>query len=273
MRTILVAFLIIAPILPAIGQDQAAPSYVASPIRRNADASNRSTGFRPGGFFMNGGTIRQIFQIAYPSQAQDPIGAPEWMLTERYDMTVRFDGTPTPEQNAAIFREIFADQLKLRAHYETRDAPTYTMVLARADGRLPPAVRRLEVDCDSLMAAARRGESVPALPPSASGAPACGDQFGNGSITSGGMRMDRLAGAIRNVAGRLIIDKTGLVGFYEFSLEWAPQRPPSSDAPADTRPNIFTAIQEQLGLKLEASTSPVQVVVIDHIERPSEGQR
>jgi uncharacterized protein (TIGR03435 family) len=95
------------------------------------------------------------------------------------------------------------------------------------------------------------------------------DKVGTGSYVSGGVAMPQLARGIRNVAGRMIIDKTGLDGFYEFSLEWAPAGPPAPDAPADNRPNIFTALQEQLGLKLEPSTTRVPVVVIDRIERPT----
>lgn len=195
-----------------------APSYVASPMRRTVDDTNRSTGFRPGSFVMNGGTIRSIFQLAYPSEAAEPIGAPAWMMTDRYDLLVRFETErPTSAELQAIFREIFATQLKLKAHYERRETPTYSLVPARSDGRLAPGVRKLDVDCDARREAARR-------------------------------------------------DKTGLDGFYEFSLKWA-SGPAAATASPDT-PNIFTAFQEQLGLKLEPSTTAVEVVVIDQIERP-----
>ena len=247
-----------------------APPYVASPMRKTVDDTNRSTGFRPGSFVMNGGTIRQIFQVAYPSEAADPIGAPNWMMTERFDLVVRFDSErPTPEQMQAIFREIFATQLKLKAHYERRDTPTYSMVLARSDGRLGPSVRKLDVDCDLRRDAARRGEPVPSLPPAANGIAACQSTVGNGTVLSGGMRLTQLAQTVRNPAGRLIVNKTGLDGFYEFSLTYA-SGPSSAVAPPDSPPNIFTAFQEQLGLKLEPSTTSVEVVVIDHIERPQE---
>ena len=238
------------------------PSYVASPMRRTVDETNRSTGFRPGSFVMNGGTIRQIFQLAYPSEAADPIGAPAWMMTERYDLVVRFDKERLESgEGIAIFREIFATQLKLKAHYERRDTPTYSMVVARSDGKLGPGVRKLDVDCDALRDAARRGDPVPSLPPAANGVAACQNKVGNGTVLSGGMRWAQLAATIRNPAGRLIVDKTGLDGFYEFSVTYATVATPDN-------PNIFTAFQEQLGLKLEPSTTSVEVVVIDHIERP-----
>jgi len=216
---------------------------------------------------MTGSTIRQIFLVAYPSEGIDPIGAPDWFTTERYDLTVRFDqGRLPPEQQQAVFREIFATQLKMKVHYERRDAPTYSMVPARGDGRLGPRVRKLETDCDARRDAARRGETVPPLPPASNGAGACDYKVGNGSVLSGGMRFSQLASTVRNPAGRLIVDETGLDGFYEFSLEWAPG--PGDPASPDPRPNIFTAFEEQLGLKLRPSTTSVQVVVIDHVERP-----
>jgi len=243
------------------------PSYVASMMRRTVDDTNRSTGFKPGSFVMNGGTIRSIFQLAYPSEAAEPIGAPAWMMTDRYDLLVRFETErPTSAELQAIFREIFATQLKLKAHYERRETPTYSMVVARSDGRLAPGVRRLDVDCDARREAARRGETVPPLPPAANGVAACVSTLGNGTMLSGGIRWAQLAAAVRNPAGRLIVDKTGLDGFYEFSLKWA-SGPAAATASPDT-PNIFTAFQEQLGLKLEPSTTAVEVVVIDQIERP-----
>ena len=258
-------------IVPAQAPPAASPPYVASPMRKTVDDTVRRTGFRPGGFDMVGGTIRQIFQLAYPSEAADPIGAPDWMNTERFDLTVRFEGTQTlePEQRRTMFQEIFSNQLTLKVHYERRNTPTYDMVVARSDGRLGETVRKLDVDCDALRDAARRGEPFPSLPPAANGTPACQSKVGNGTVRSGGIRFAQLASTIRNPAGRLIVDKTGLAGFYEFSLDYA-SGPASAAGVADDRPNLFTALQEQLGLKLEPSTTAVEVVVIDNIERPRE---
>jgi uncharacterized protein (TIGR03435 family) len=237
-------------------------------MRKTVDDTQRGgTGFRPGNFVMSGGTIRSIFQLAYPSEGVDPIGAPDWLSTERYDLTVRFEQERLPpEQLQAVFREIFATQLKMKVHYERRDTPTYSMVLARADGRLGPGVRKLDVDCDALRDAARRGEPFPKLPPASNGVAACQDKVGNGSIQSGGTQFSQLARQVRNPVGRIIVDETGLKGFYEFTLEWAPG--PAAAASTDQRPNIFTAFEEQLGLRLKPSTTPVEVVVIDHVERP-----
>ena len=268
-RSLLLGQLLIAAAASVYPQTSAPPPYVASPIRKNAEGRQGGTALRPGAFVMTGGTIRSIFQLAYPSEGIDPIGAPDWLSTERFDLTVRFEQERLPlEQQQAVFREIFATQLKMKVHYERRDTPTYTMVVARSDGRLGPGVRKLDTDCDALRDAARRGDKVPELPVAANGVPACQNKVGNGTVRSGGMRFSQLAATVRNPAGRLIVDETGLTGFYEFVFEWAPG--PGDPASPDPRPTIFTAFEEQLGLRLRPSTTPVQVVVIDHVERPQQ---
>jgi uncharacterized protein (TIGR03435 family) len=266
--SLLLGPLVIAAAASVYGQTSAAPPpYVASPMRRNADGIQGGTGFRPGTFVMAGGTIRSIFQLAYPSEGIEAIGAPDWLSTDRFDLTVRFEQERLPpDQVQAVFREIFATQLKMKVHYERRDTPTYSMVVARSDGRLGSGVRKLDTDCDARRDAARRGEKIPELPAAANGVPACQNKVGNGTVQSGGMRFSQLAATVRNPAGRLIVNETGLDGFYEFSLEWAPG--PADAASPDQRPNIFTAFEEQLGLKLRPSTTSVEVVVIDHVERP-----
>jgi uncharacterized protein (TIGR03435 family) len=253
-------------------QEAALPAYTATPIRPTSDPG--STRMTPTGLQMNGGTIGTIFGLAYQSEGGEPLNTPAWWRSERYALTVRFESEPTAEQRQAVMRAIFADQLKLKVHYETRPTPTYDLVIARADGRLGPTFKRLPFDCEafrtSAMEAASRGQAVLPPPRASNGTQGCTTDVGSGRYVSGGVTLAQLAGGIRNPAGRLIIDRTGLAGFYEFSLEWAPAGPaPAPDAPPDTRPNIFTALQEQLGLKLEPSTTPVQVVVIDHIERPT----
>lgn len=253
-------------------QEAPLPVYTATPIRPTPDPG--STRVTPTGLQMTGGTIGTIFGLAYPSEGGEPVNAPDWWRSDRYALTVRFESEPTVEQRQAVMRAIFADQLKLKVHYERRPTPTYDLVLARTDGRLGPTLKRLPFDCDALRTAAqdaaRLGEPFTPPPAASNGAPGCATTNGNGSYISGGVTLAQLARGIRNVAGRLIVDKTGLNGFYEFALEWAPAGPPPSpDTPPDNRPNIFTALQEQVGLRLEPSTTLVQFVVIDHIERPT----
>jgi len=242
-----------------------APGFSAVVIKRNLNPENRRSGFGPGRFVMVGGTFRQIFALAWPSDSADPIGAPDWLSSERYDLTALIDGEPTQEQSVAMWRQLFSERLRLQAHYEDREEASYTLTPARRDGRLPAGMRKLSVDCNAWMAARRKGETVEVLPHPPNDADACTSKMTSNSIASGGMSLKELAFAIRNLAGRPIVVDPALSGFYEFMLTWSRPTDTTVDAPI-----IFTAVQEQLGLKLEPSRSTSRVVVIDHIERPSE---
>jgi uncharacterized protein (TIGR03435 family) len=243
------------------------PAWDAVVIKRNTSGDDSmSAGSRPGGsYVMVNGSMRTLFGNAYPSQSGEIINMPDWFQTERYDLTARMIGNPTLEQRQALWRELFTERMKLKVHYEDREQPTYDLVLARADGRLGPNIKPSQVDCAARSAAAGRGETLPplpAIPPG--GAPACGMMSGPDGVRAGGTT---LAGLARSIpAGRLVIDKTGLNGSYDLTLEFSSRRGP--DAATDDRPTIFTALQEQLGLKLEPSRNPVQFAVIDSVERP-----
>ena len=131
-------------------------------------------------------------------------------------------------------------------------------MLARTDGRVGPQLLRFGGDCAALVAAVRQGREKPELPTPSNGAAACGYGIGPRGLTAGGITMSTFAAAIKGYAGRPVIDKTELAGYYELTLEM------TADVP------VFTAIREQLGLKLEPDRAPLPVVVIDQIERPTE---
>jgi uncharacterized protein (TIGR03435 family) len=164
-----------------------------------------------------------------------------------------------------MLRTLLAERFKFKGHYETREAPIYHLVLANADGRLGPDMKKLDVDCAARSAARARGEALPELAPLPNRMVPCGMSMGGGQLVSGGMTMERLAGSIQGGTGRVIVDKTGLAGDYAFTLTYTSKPGPDSD-----RPSIFTALPEQLGLKLESARGPVRVLVVDNIERPTE---
>jgi len=158
-----------------------------------------------------------------------------------------------------MLRALLADRFKFAAHYETQQRPIYTLVLARADGRLGPQLRHIDIDCATYKpdpdASARTSADAPPCTFRVTGAQ-------TSKMVSGGRTMQQLADSISNEAGRPIFDKTGLTGYYVFTLE--------DDGFNPNGLSIFTALQEQLGLKLESARGPVDVLVIDHIERPTE---
>jgi uncharacterized protein (TIGR03435 family) len=171
-----------------------------------------------------------------------------------------------------MLRSLLEERYALKTHLESRARETYALTLARPDARLGQALRPAETDCKTLTAkAAETGTKDPCGLGSASLAAA------TGSMTVRGLTLEQLAGFVTRDVRRPVVNKTGLVGAFDWTLTWTPQllaRPdldrnrfPAIDP---TGPTIFTALQEQLGLKLASSTENRDVLMIDHIERPSE---
>ena len=248
------------------------PTFDVVSIKRVTDIRNRrSVGQQPGGkFVISGMTIAPAIRSAYPADVSDIVGAPAWMDSETYDLTAQAGRDVPRDQMEAMLRAMLADKFKLLVHYEIQDRPVYALVLARADGRLGPDIKQSDLDCDAIQAARRAGSTEPA-PATSNGAPACGMSMrGEQGMTVllGARPLSALASSLGSPTGRPVIDKTGLKGNYDVTLRYVEQ--PSANASPDTPPELFTALQEQLGLKLEADRAPLKVLVIDRIERPTE---
>jgi uncharacterized protein (TIGR03435 family) len=233
-----------------------------------------------GGFTMQSVPIATLVSRAYPPAVPiDMVGLPEWAIREYYDVSATSSlSSATPDQQQAMLRTMLADRCKLAAHFEKREQPVYDLIVARSDGKLGPNLRQSEVDCEAKAAAdraaaeaARAAGTIPPPPPfSMNGpAPACSFRILMNS-TEGGGTMEMFVRLLRPSAGRLVIDKTGLKGSYRISLPLNIMSTRGLQTPDDSAPSIFTALQEQLGLKLESSRAVRDVLVIDHIERPSE---
>jgi uncharacterized protein (TIGR03435 family) len=161
-----------------------------------------------------------------------------------------------------MLRRLLIDRFKLIAHYETRELRVYSLVKAREDGRLGPSLRRSDVDCAALRAAAG-DRPIPAAPGQKR---PCIMGFGRSQITGDGLTIVSLTSMLSRYVNRDVIDRTGLEGGFDWVLEWTPDGQVAADS---ERPSIFTAIQEQLGLKLQAQDGTVQVLIIDSVERPT----
>jgi uncharacterized protein (TIGR03435 family) len=256
----------------AAGPPPNGPTFDVVSIKRATDIrSRRSVGEEPGGkFVVSGMAIAPVIRTAYPADTSDLIGAPEWVNSESYDLTAQAGREVAREQMEAMLRAMLAEKFKLVVHYEMQERPVYAMVIARADGRLGPNIRKSELDCDAIQAAWRTGSRDP-VPPAGNGAPACGMSMRGTQgmeVLLGGRPLSTLASSFGSATGRVVVDKTGLKGNYEVTLNYMPQ--PKADAPPDAPPNIFTALQEQLGLKLEPDRAPLKILVIDRVERPAE---
>jgi uncharacterized protein (TIGR03435 family) len=213
-------------------------------------------------------TLRTLVLNAYRPRSLQLAGAPSWVESDRYDLVATMPVGTTPDGRAAMLRALLADRASLAAHYEDREENVYLLTLARADGRLGPSLRTSPRDCAAVAAAQQAGRPPIQLPPAENGAPPCGIQTNGGQFLAGGITMDSLARNLGSRAGRIVIDRTELGGYYELTLKYDERRDTSVGDPTDA-PSLFTALQEQLGLRLEAGRAPVQALVIDRIERPA----
>ncbi|HUK34326.1 MAG TPA: TIGR03435 family protein [Vicinamibacterales bacterium] len=210
-----------------------------------------------------------------PVPLRDVIGLPEWVNTERYDITAKPPASTPPAQQKPMWAALFADRMKLVAHDEQRERDMYALMLARSDGKLGPQLTPSTLDCASPPAPL---PFTPGQPPPTIEKLAqilqqrCGVGIAGRALVSGGVTLDQLARFLEGSVQAAIENRTGLDGRYAFTLTFSRSSPNASIErnAADDVPDIFTAMQEQLGLKLEHGKKVMPVLVIDRIERPSE---
>ena len=241
-------------------------------IKKN-DGSIPAGGIRTlpdGTLIMTNHPIRSIISGAAPVQVRDVVGYPDWVDSEPYDVTVKPPAGSSRQQEAAMWQAMFAARMKLVAHVEERPQTTFALVVARADGKLGPALKPSTLDCTPRPPGSSPSPPPPPRDPSTpvDYSARCGGSFGGGEIT-GTMTLDMLVLSLSGQAGGLVNNRTGLNGAYTFTLRYAPRDTPASADPA-APPEFLTALREQLGLKLEPEKAMVPVLVIDHIERPTE---
>jgi uncharacterized protein (TIGR03435 family) len=186
-------------------------------------------------------------------------GGPPWIDADKFDLEAKFDAASIPDaknltyrQRADMLQSLLADRFHLKAHFETKDFPVYSLVVAKGGPKL------IETKPEDI-----RNDST--------GMPAClgGRNAKTLIYTAVGCHTRDLETLLRYAAGRTVIDKTGLTARYDFELRWSSDNTPAN-SPAAEYPSIFTAVQEQLGLKLEPSTAPLSILIIDSAEKPSE---
>jgi uncharacterized protein (TIGR03435 family) len=205
----------------------------------------------PDGYTGTNVSLYKLIQEAYGiTDVKLVIGGPNWTNTDKFDLEAKFDGSAildaknlTHSQRAAMLRPLLADRFRLKVHFETKDFPVYNLVITKGG----PKFEQTKSE-DPGCALGNRG-------------------FGNTNYR--GCPVKSLEDLLRYSTGRTVIDKTGLTGRYDFELHWTPENTPADSRDAG-RPDIFAALQQQLGLKLEPATAPLDVLVIDSAEKPSE---
>jgi len=227
--------------------------------------------FPPGRFVQDNMPLLNAVSLAFdarPSQLPAPL--PDLITRELFSINARMAVGTSAADLKFMLRALLIDRFKLRFHVDSREQDAYALTIARRDGRIGPQLRASRVDCMARMEAQRRNEVVPPPP---EGSKPCGVKGGAGFLDLGGMPMSALAQALSGHAGRQVVDETGLTGTFDAEMQYAPatgpRAPADSAPPASDGPSLFTAVQEQLGLKLEPSKTSIDVLVIDHIQRPT----
>jgi uncharacterized protein (TIGR03435 family) len=269
------------------------PSFESASVKWNRSGEGRVGILMPpgGGFEAFNVTVRSMIQYAFRMQEFQVTGGPAWLADERIDIVARSPEGASPGDVFLRLQSLLEDRFKLNAHVETREGPIYALMTARGDGALGERIKASSVDCAS--PAGRM--AMPATPPAAGGgrAPsplsppdlgplgsrACTALTGGSGLMVGGQTMAEIARLLRRETGRIVEDRTGLTGRYDFDLTFTPDPglrgrgmggglPGQSERRFDENAiSIFTAVQEQLGLKLESARGPVEVLVIDSVDR------
>jgi bla regulator protein blaR1 len=212
----------------------------------------------PGGrVSMTGVSVKFLIQQAYGVRDFQIAGGPGWIGSDRYDITAKPETASTGDQVKTMIQALLADRFKLKFHRETKELPTYALVVAKGG----PKLHASEVQDKG--SENRRGTQIRMM---------------RGQFDVQDAPMAALANQLGQVLGRSVIDKTELTGNYDFKLEWTPDESEGgmfrgAEAHPEARPegpSLMTALQEQLGLKLDSTKGPVEILTIDRVEKPSE---
>ena len=264
--------------LAAVVSAQKPLEFEVASIKRSAsDVKRVGLSTSPGGrFAATSVPLSMLITYAYRVQSYQVSGGPDWVTADRFDIVAKGDETgdgnafaaergDTPSRMQLMVRALLADRFKLVVRSETREMPVYALVTARANGKLGEALHRSAIDCSG---------------PAAGTQSTCGIRMGLGKLSLGGASMTQVANTLSGLLERPVMDRTNLTGTFDATLTWTPDQATPGMAlkagyapPGLVDPNgasIFTAVQEQLGLKLDAQKGPVDVLVIDRVEPPAE---
>ncbi|WP_263350147.1 TIGR03435 family protein [Acidicapsa acidisoli] len=244
------------PEIPPMAAD-ASPEFEVATIKpSNPDTQGRGFRVRGREFTTMNTTLTSLLTFAYGLHPKQIVGAPAWVDTDKFDITAQPDapGRPNDTQWKAMLQKLLADRFQLTFHHDKKELPIYALEVAKSGSKLTKS----QGDPNGLPSMFFRGL---------------------GNLPAANATMQDFAGLLQSaVLDKPVVDQTGLTGRFDFTLNWTPDEsqfvglgvkvPPPSDKP-DAPPGLFTAVQEQLGLKLEATKAPVDVIVIDKVEKPS----
>lgn len=271
---------------PAPCQSPSRPDFEVVSIKPAAPDARGTYFNMPGGILtIKNMPVKEMIVIAWRVQPFQITGGPSWIESAHYDISAKPEGKPKRSDIPLMLQALLEDRFQLKVHSETKEFPIYALVRARKDGKLgPQLVPSNEGSCTPF------DPSKPPPPPDPNNPPklGCGGMMmGPDRINAVGVDIAQLQPMLSRILGRTVVDKTGLTGKFDITAHWTPDQaqlmqgpfggpppggPPDMPQPRfdPNGPSIFTALEEQLGLKLESQKGPVDILVIDHIERPSE---
>ena len=234
----------------------------------------------PDGVRVNNLPLSTILWMSHRIQADQFVDIPSWARTENFDITGKAPaGVPITIDNVmAMMRDTLAERFQLKTRREMREQPVYALVQMK-QGAFGPKLAPAKGGCPGL--GGPPGGATPPPPPTPLAQPTpamlrCGGTTRPGYVGVHGLPLNALTRLVGPMIGRIVVDRTGLEGNWDLDLEFTPEgldpfggAPPApASAPSDL-PSVFTAVQEQLGLKLESTRAPVEVVVVERLERPT----
>ena len=219
-------------------------------------------------------TLQILMQHAYGVQAFQVVGGPGWLSTDRYEIDARADAAVRRDQLALMLQSLLEDRFRLRTHREIKELPVFALVSDRGGFKLPPPSEGACVDsADAALEWAGGRMAVPGeLPPAKS---RCGSVVATlGQLRGGKVAMSELVRMLSLVLGRRVLDRTGSTALFDVQLDFVadettPAMPPPPPGSGISGPSIAQALRDQLGLRLEPAKGPVELIVVDHAERPS----
>jgi len=249
------------------------PAYDVVSVRQNKSGTKSfRSGYTPNGLSVENASLLMLIRQAYAmfdSLDDKFLQVPEWAKTERYDIQAKVDASDIEDlhklsaaQRGLMLQALLADRFKLTTHQEIREQPVYALVVAKSGPKLKEA---------------KPDDTYPNGIDDGHGHKADTVRMSRGGFIAQAIPMSSLESILTQIVERTVLDKTELTGKYNVTLSWSPEENQTAFStaaditPSDSAgPSIFTALQEQLGLKLESQKAPVEVLVIDHVERPSE---
>jgi uncharacterized protein (TIGR03435 family) len=244
------------------------PAFDVAAVKREAGiVSGMTFAARPGGTLtVVNNELTNVIDNAYGIRRYQLVGGPDWINSDRYNIRAKASGDAGRGELMLMLRSLLEDRFKLRVHRETRALPIYVMTTAKGGLKVPPARDGSCVAFDP--------RNPPRLSPGQPRPPSCGNNhITQNTWNATSIEMTDAAAALVGVLGRNVVDKTGVSGKFDIHLEWTPDQAPAradSVGPEASAVSLFTVLEEQLGLKVESSRGLVDVLVIDHVERPTD---